>query len=63
MLAATERRGAQEAAEEQDTARINQLCAEGVEAADFLQTYVVQGKVGRAADPAGSMHHRSHKQP
>ena len=35
----------QESAGEQDTGRIQQLCAEGREAASFLQTFVVQGKL------------------
>ena len=46
----------QESAGEQDAGRIKQLCAEGEEAASFLKTFVVQGKLnergnyGRAFD-------------
>ena len=37
----------QESATEQDPARIKQLCAEGEEAASFLKTFVVQGKLNK----------------
>ena len=45
LCQATHPAAVQEAAGEQDPGRLEQLCSEGVEAAEFLQTYVVQGKV------------------
>ena len=50
LLGCTDCAPVQESAGEQDPATVQQLCADGVEAADFLQTYVVQGKVRLSAD-------------